>query len=242
MADTELHTAICSAVMLMNSEIQVDGNQEAHDILRQALVDYADREGETVTPPVCRHCGYDPSKWVTIGTIKVDIETETETFTRATPDTQTSEASHDLDVSKGGQASQSKSSEYVAGVKDAAAVIMRERDRARDPKIRVACVFLQSEVLALTPTARPVQEAPKSLSSYLMAACTEVECRLCQTPLHARTPEMRHAGIAGPVEEAKQALAELKSLFPHLKQKSKGKIQKIILLFILVFSAVTIHN
>lgn len=31
---------------------------------------------------VCPSCGYDPSKWVTIGTIRVDIESETETFTR----------------------------------------------------------------------------------------------------------------------------------------------------------------
>jgi hypothetical protein len=33
----------------------------------------------------CSHCGYDPSKWVTIGTITFDPETETETFKRATP-------------------------------------------------------------------------------------------------------------------------------------------------------------
>jgi hypothetical protein len=39
----------------------------------------------------CPQCGYDPTKWVTIGTVKVDIENETETFIRATAPTESGE-------------------------------------------------------------------------------------------------------------------------------------------------------
>jgi hypothetical protein len=42
-------------------------------------------------PATCPQCGYDPAKWVTIGTIHVDIETETETFTRTAIPTESSE-------------------------------------------------------------------------------------------------------------------------------------------------------
>lgn len=53
-----------------------------------------------------------------------------------------------------------------------------------------------SEAMQRVREWKVAEPKPSSLSDYLMASCTESECRLCRTPLHARTPEMKHSGIS----------------------------------------------